>query len=102
MAERRINAELRQRVVERARSCCEYCRSQSNYATHTFSVEHVLARSRGGPTTLDNLALACQGCNNHKYDKIDGVDPVSGRRAPSTARAETAGPSTSRGATTPP
>jgi hypothetical protein len=82
MAERRINPELRRLVIERARGCCEYCRSQSSYATHVFSVEHILARARGGPTTLDNLALACQGCNNHKYDKSDGVDPVNGRRAP--------------------
>jgi hypothetical protein len=23
------------------------------------------------------LALICQGCNNHKYDKIEGLDPKS-------------------------
>jgi hypothetical protein len=43
-----------------------------------FSVEHIEPRSRGGKTTQDNLALACQGCNNHKYTKTEGYDTVTG------------------------
>lgn len=82
MPDERIGAELRQRVIERAAGCCEYCRSQAKYATQSFSVEHVVARAKGGMTTLDNLALACQGCNNHKYDKVVAHDPVSGRLVP--------------------
>lgn len=31
---------------------------------------------------MDNLALACQGCNNHKYIKTEGGDPVSGEMVP--------------------
>lgn len=31
---------------------------------------------------MDNLALACQGCNNHKYTKTDGYDPTSGEQVP--------------------
>lgn len=27
--------------------------------------------------TLDNLALSCQHCNNHKYNKTVGRDPVT-------------------------
>lgn len=70
MPEQRITAELRQRVIERAYGCCEYCRSHARYATQSFSVEHIVARAKGGATTLDNLALSYQGCNNHKYDKM--------------------------------
>lgn len=77
--DRHISVELRQRVVERAGGCCEYCRSQAAYATQSFSVEHILARARGGTTILNNLALACQGCNNHKYDKTVGHDPIGGQ-----------------------
>jgi 5-methylcytosine-specific restriction endonuclease McrA len=69
MPDPRVSAELRQRVTEHARRWCEYCRSQAQYATESFSVEHVLARAKGGSTTLENLALAGQGCNNYKYDK---------------------------------
>jgi 5-methylcytosine-specific restriction endonuclease McrA len=78
MPERRVTARQRQVVVERARECCEYCRSQARFATQSFSVEHITPRSQGGKTRLDNLALACQGCNNHKYTKTEGHDPVSG------------------------
>ena len=55
--------------LECARERCEYCRSHARFATQAFSVEHVTPRSLGGTTTFDNLALACQGCNNHKYIK---------------------------------
>ena len=42
----------------------------------TFSLEHIIPRSQGGHASLDNLALACQGCNNHKYDKTKSCGPV--------------------------
>ena len=35
-----------------------------------------------GGATLDNLALSCQGCNSHKYDKTEGRDPVSQKIVP--------------------
>jgi hypothetical protein len=82
MPERRISADVREQVSVRAGGCCEYCRSQARYATQSFSVEHILPRVQGGATTLDNLALACQGCNNHKYDNVAAPDPVSGQLAP--------------------
>jgi 5-methylcytosine-specific restriction endonuclease McrA len=82
MPDPRVPAKLRQRVIERAYGCCEYCRSQSAYATQSFSVEHIFPRAKGGTTTLDNLAFACQGCNNHKYDKIEAPDSLSGQTVP--------------------
>ena len=78
MPERHVTAQQKSIVVERARGCCEYCRSQVRFATQSFSIEHIVPRSRDGKTTLDNLALACQGCNNHKYTKMEGHDPVTG------------------------
>lgn len=44
----------------------------------SFSAEHVVAKSEGGKTNLENLAWACQGCNNHKYNKSSARDPVTG------------------------
>ncbi len=82
MRDARLTVEVRQRVTVRAHGCCEYCGSQARYATQAFSVEHILARARGGTTTLENLALACQGCNNHKYDKTKAPDPISGQYVP--------------------
>jgi len=69
-------------VAERARGVCEYCRSQARFATHSFSVEHVVPVNAGGSDELENLALACQGCNNHKYTKTVARDPVSGTLVP--------------------
>lgn len=65
-------------MAARADGCCEYCRSQARVAVQPFSIEHVVPRARGGETTLENVALACQGCNNHKYDRIEGHDPITG------------------------
>ena len=81
MTEDRVTPALRRLVAERARNCCEYCRSQARFAMHAFSVEHVQPQSRGGTTGLENLALACQGCNNHKYSKTEAPDPVGGALA---------------------
>jgi hypothetical protein len=47
-----------------------------------FSVDHVIPRSRGGVTATENLALACSGCNAHKYNKMQGLDPLSSEIAP--------------------
>lgn len=77
-----LSEQVRALVAERARDRCEYCRSPARYATQRFSVEHILPLSRGGQTVAENLALACQGCNNHKYNYSEAPDPVSGERAP--------------------
>jgi hypothetical protein len=72
-------SELRRAVEQRAKGRCEYCQSPARYSTQTFSLEHIIPRSQGGDTSLDNLALACQGCNNHKYNKTKSSDPVTNR-----------------------
>ncbi len=82
MPESRVTAQQKKVVAERANGCCEYCRSQVRFAIQPFSIEHIIPRSAGGETVLDNLALSCQGCNNHKYNKIEGRDPVSGELVP--------------------
>ena len=74
MPEERVAGQLKKAVSDRAQGCCEYCQSQSRFAMQPFSVEHIVPRSQGGATTLENLALACQGCNNHKYNKTKGRD----------------------------
>lgn len=56
-----IPLEQRRLVLTRAGGCCEYCLSQLRYASDSFSVEHIIPRSRGGTDAEFNLALACQG-----------------------------------------
>ena len=69
-------------MFERARGCCEYCRSQARFSPQPFSAEHILPRSRAGGASAANLALSCQGCNNHKYTKTEGIDPADGAAVP--------------------
>lgn len=77
-----MNPQQRAEVQRRAHNCCEYCGSQEDYSPDTYSVEHIIPRSKDGDEEIDNLAYACQGCNNRKYISIDAVDPLSGSIAP--------------------
>jgi hypothetical protein len=40
-----------------------------------FQIDHIIARKHHGSDNLDNLALACFACNNHKGPNVAGVDP---------------------------
>lgn len=82
MSEPRLTAQQKKAVAERAGYCCEYCRSQLRFSPDPFSVEHIVPRTAGGVDDMDNLALACQGCNNRKYTSVEAVDPVTGRTVP--------------------
>jgi len=82
MPKPRVTAEQRRVVEERAQGCCEYCLNQARFSSQPFAVEHIIPTIKGGETALDNLALSCQGCNNHKYDKIEGFDPVGKKTVP--------------------
>ena len=82
MSESRVSQKTRQTVIERARGCCEYCRSQMRYSPDPFSVEHIVPRVLGGRNSPTNLALSCQGCNNLKYACTEAIDPLTGVLAP--------------------
>ncbi len=77
MPEARVTLKQRATVAERARNCCEYCRSQERYSPDSFSVEHIIPLAKEGISNLDNLAFSCQGCNNRKYISVEAVDPVT-------------------------
>lgn len=82
MPDHRVTAQLRAKVITRAKNCCEYCQTQARFVPESFSVEHIIPRAKGGQTILDNLALACQGCNNHKYTRTEAFDTVTGHVVP--------------------
>jgi hypothetical protein len=48
----------------------------------TFHIEHVIPQCKGGSSDLENLVLACPGCNLHKASKITAVDPATGEEVP--------------------
>ncbi|HET9026773.1 MAG TPA: HNH endonuclease [Trueperaceae bacterium] len=55
----------RKNVFRRDDHTCQYC------AKHTFdlTLDHVMPRSRGGPTTWDNVVACCKPCNAKKRDR---------------------------------
>jgi hypothetical protein len=73
-----LNAHLIRHVWQRARARCEYCQLPSGFHPPPFQIDHITARQHGGPTALDNLALACIHCNRFKGPNIAGIDPENG------------------------
>jgi hypothetical protein len=73
-----IPASLQRRVRLRAGDRCEYCRLAQAGQEATFHVDHVVPRVAGGPTVLENLALACVSCSLRKGARITAIDPSSG------------------------
>ncbi len=82
MAITRLSAQVQRLVMARARGYCEYCRSPERVSPQSFSIEHITPGVRGGDNSPDNLALACQGCNNHKFTRLIVRDPNSGEDTP--------------------
>lgn len=66
-----IHGNLRRRVFERDNYTCRYCGSTIG----PFHCDHVYPESKGGMTVIDNLATACQVCNQKKHAKI-GIWPA--------------------------
>lgn len=73
----KISAASRREVEKRAKRLCEYCQSPLDFSSDPFSIEHILPTSKGGADDSENLALACQGCNGHKFTKTEAYDQIS-------------------------
>jgi len=77
-----ISPSLHAEVVLRAGHRCEYCRLSQLGQEATFHIDHVVPRAAAGPTTADNLALACVSCSLRKWAKQTATDPDSGKEVP--------------------
>jgi len=61
-----------------AQARCQYCRMHESLQGATFHIEHVIPQCKGGGPDLENLVLACPGCNLHKASRITAIDPETG------------------------
>jgi len=77
-----ISEDTRQRVRKRADNRCEYCLSHQDYVLGRLQIDHVQPIAKGGSDTEDNLCLACELCNQHKWAKTHGIDPQTGQHTP--------------------
>jgi hypothetical protein len=63
---------------------CQYCGIE--LPGSKLQIEHVLPRSKGGPTTWENTVAACNSCNSRKADRTPAQ---AGMRLRKTPRAPT-------------
>lgn len=63
----RINYN-RKAIFRRDNYTCQYCGAKPSH--DELTIEHIVPRSRGGPTTWENTCLACFMCNSQKADKL--------------------------------
>lgn len=77
-----VPEELARAVRARAQQRCQYCLMHEILQGATFHVEHIIPQSKGGDSALENLALACPGCNLHKASKVVALDLATGVWAP--------------------
>ncbi len=77
MSKTKIPKSVRAFVAKRAKWRCEYCLSQERFAPQPFTIDHFVPTSKGGDDGIENLVIACQGCNGAKSDKTGMTDPVS-------------------------
>ena len=60
-------------LVDRDGWSCHYCRTPLGWGHSLVSppeTDHKVPRSRGGGDELDNLVLACAGCNQRKHARF--------------------------------
>jgi 5-methylcytosine-specific restriction endonuclease McrA len=58
----------RKNILLRDRNCCQYCSVVLTAAELTL--DHVIPRSRGGPSTWENLVACCHECNRKKGNQL--------------------------------
>jgi len=70
--------ELRDAVRRRAAERCEYCLIHEQDSGFSHQIDHVISRKHGGPSTFENLALACVLCNRFKGADVGSIDLQTG------------------------
>jgi 5-methylcytosine-specific restriction endonuclease McrA len=71
----------RRAVFARDGWTCQYCGGVRG----TLTIDHVIPRSRGGPSSWDNIVTCCAPCNRRKGDRLPrhaGMKLMSEPRAP--------------------
>lgn len=77
-----ISPTLRHLIAERDKARCAYCLTTEENCGLRMHIDHIVPEVVGGPTTPDNLCLACFSCNVSKGTQQTGVDPLSKQTVP--------------------
>ncbi|WP_197284280.1 HNH endonuclease signature motif containing protein [Bacillus sp. CHD6a] len=57
-----LQFNIKEVVLVRDKYVCGYCGERGN------TVDHIIPKSKGGETSLNNCVCACMRCNNEKAD----------------------------------
>jgi len=89
MIKQPIPPDLRWEVWERDNFTCRHCGVRRH-----LSVDHIIAESKGGPMTLDNLQTLCRSCNSRKGAGpiVKNVKVKLGRKRSQRARRNSSAP----------
>ena len=74
----------RRAVFARDRWTCQYC----GHERGNLTVDHVIPRSKGGPSTWENIVTCCAPCNRRKGDRLPkqaNMVPARTPKAPNPA-----------------
>lgn len=55
----------RRAVLARDHNTCQYC----GHTARELTIDHIVPRERGGPSSWDNLVACCLRCNNKKANR---------------------------------
>ena len=80
MSKSYISTNLRRLVAEDSRYRCGYCLTPQLYTGIKLVPDHIIPEAIGGMTVRGNLWMACRRCNEHKYTRIEAVDPLTEKR----------------------
>lgn len=72
MGKAKITAKVRATVLTRDNHICRACGfgGSTNFAPF-LDCDHIVAESRDGKNTVDNLQCLCKACNGAKGDRFD-------------------------------
>ena len=70
----------RKNILLRDRYTCQFCGKQ--FSSSDLTLDHVMPRSRGGPTSWENLVACCYECNNRKGDRTPEEAGIQLERRP--------------------
>ncbi len=62
-------ALTKKNILIRDDHTCQYC---GLHGDKLMTVDHIVPKSKGGPSTWENLVCACMRCNNRKNNRAPG------------------------------
>ena len=68
-----IPEKIRRFVALRASHHCEYCHVHQDDSFLAFEIDHIISLKHGGGNEIENLALTCPHCNQHKGSDLTTI-----------------------------